>query len=507
VLLHSVSSARGKRPFVNKPLVEIQNIIDGDWRPAKSGRTYDVNNPANPDEIVGRASLAGVDDVRDAIEAAQRAFPAWSSLTYAERAEQLTAAAAPLAEDEAWLKQMIRLFTREHGKILKESAIEFSRFGDRFAWPIAQAGRLATDKRLPGPPQDTIITRQPRGVASQIVPWNWPISLLGVKMPPALMTGNTVVIKLAEQSPLAPMQLLKLLADGLPPGVINVIASPPEEIGDELISNPHVRKISFTGSINSGKRIMKIAADTLKAITLELGGNDAALVLEDAELDDAAMQRFVAGSFMSSGQICMAVKRIYVQRARYDEFVEKYSSAVDKIVVGDGTDPSVTMGPMNNERQLRVVQDLIEDSRACGATVHELGQITDEDLYSRGYFQRPTVVTHCDPNSRIVQEEQFGPIVPILPFDSDDDAIQYANDTEFGLCSSVWTGNRERAVSMARRLEAGYTYINGHGPMAQDHRGPFGGFKQSGIGRVLGEAGMDEFMETHSISAPPGWLF
>jgi len=372
---------------------------------------------------------------------------------------------------------------------------------------VAQADKLAEDRKLSGPPRDTIITRQPRGVASQIVPWNWPISLLGVKAPPALMTGNTVVIKIAEQSPLAPMQLLKMLADGLPPGVINVIASPPSEIGDELISNPLVRKISFTGSIKAGKHIMKVAADTLKAVTLELGGNDAALVLDDAELDEDAIQRFVTGTFMSSGQICMAVKRIYVHRSRYDEFVEKFSSAVDKIVVGDGTDPNVTMGPINNESQLGVVRDLIEDARQTGATVRELGQIADEATYKAGYFQRPTVVTDCDPRSRIVQEEQFGPVVPILAFDEDDEAIRQANDTEFGLCSSVWTSDRDRAVAMARRLEAGYTYINGHGPMAQDHRGPFGGMKQSGIGRVLGFEGMNEFMEPHSISAPPGWLF
>lgn len=492
---------------MSESLIEIQNIIDGEWRPASSGRTYDVNNPAHPAEIVGRAALADQNDVRDAIEAAHRAFPAWAALSYQERAERLTAAAAPMAADDAWLQQMIRLFTREHGKILKESAIEFSRFGDRFAWPVAQANRLAEERHLAGPPQDTIITRQPRGVASQIVPWNWPISLLGVKMPPALMTGNTVVVKLAEQSPLAPMQLLKVLADGLPPGVINVIASPPSEIGDEMISNPLVRKISFTGSIRAGKHIMKVAADTLKAITLELGGNDAAIVLDDAELDETALQKFVSGAFMSSGQICMAVKRIYVHRSRYDEFVAGFSAAVDKIVVGDGLDPTVTMGPINNERQLKVVQDLIEDSRQSGATVRELGQVADEETYRAGYFQRPVVVTDCDPDARIVLEEQFGPIVPILPFDTDDDAIRMANATEFGLCSSVWTQDRDRAVSLARRLEAGYTYINGHGPMAQDHRGPFGGFKQSGIGRVLGVEGMDEFMEPHSISAPPGWLF
>lgn len=488
-------------------MVEVQNIIDGEWRQASSGQTYAVNNPAYPDEIVGRAALATRKDASDAIDAAHRAFPAWSAFTYAERAERLTAAAAPLARDEAWLKEMIHLFTREHGKVLRESAIEFSRFGDRFAWPVAQADRLSHDTELSGPPRDTIITHQPRGVASQIVPWNWPISLLGVKMPPALMTGNTVVIKLAEQSPLAPMQLLKLLADGLPPGVINVIASPPSEIGDELIANPKVRKVSFTGSTRTGKHVMKVAADTLKAVTLELGGNDAALVLDDAVLDADAIRNFVLGAFMSSGQICMAVKRIYVHQSRYAEFVEKFSRAVDEIIVGDGTDPNVTMGPINNERQLGVVRDLIEDADRCGATLTELGQIADVATYRSGYFQRPVIVTDCVQDMRIVQEEQFGPVVPILSFDTDDEAIAYANNTEFGLCSSVWTADRNRAVSMARRLEAGYTYLNGHGPMAQDHRSPFGGVKQSGIGRVLGFEGLHEFMEPHSISAPPGWLF
>jgi acyl-CoA reductase-like NAD-dependent aldehyde dehydrogenase len=492
---------------MTESLVEVQNIIDGDWRPAASGRTYEVNNPAHPNETVGRAALAGPEDVQQAIEAAHRAYPAWSALSYHERASLLTAAAAPLSADYNRLNELVRLFTREHGKILKESAIEFSRFGDRFAWPIAQAERLAQDQKMSGPPQDTIITRHPRGVASQIVPWNWPISLLGVKMPPALMTGNTVVIKLAEQSPLAPMQLLKILADGLPPGVINVIASPPSEIGDEMITNPLVRKISFTGSIRAGKHIMKMAADSLKAITLELGGNDAALVLEDAVLDEQAIQKFVNGSLMTSGQICMAIKRLYVHRSRYAEFVDKFSSQVDKIVVGDGLDSSVTMGPINNERQLNVVKNLIDDARQNGATVRELGKIPHQQTYDEGYFQRPVVITDCDPLSRIVQEEQFGPVVPILPFDNEDDAVAYANATEFGLCSSVWTPDRERALGIARRLEAGYTYINGHGPMAQDHRGPFGGVKQSGIGRVLGFEGLNEFMEPHSISAPSGWLF
>ncbi len=436
-------------------IVEAHNIINGEWQPAAGGRTYEVVNPANPSEVVGTAALANQDDVRQAIDAAHAAFSGWASLSYHERAVYLSKAA----------------------------------------------------EKLQGPPRDTIITRQPRGVASLIVPWNWPLSILGAKLPQALMTGNTVVVKVAEECPLAPLRTLKILADCLPPGVINAIASPPSEIGDEMISNSKVRKVNFTGSIGAGKYIMKIAADTVKAVTLELGGNDAAIVLDDALLDQDAMQRFVMGTFMTAGQICMAVKRIYVAQSRYDEFVEKYSMGVNKLVVGNGLNANVTTGPLVTRAQQKIVQDLIADSRHAGATVNELAAIDDEELYETGYFQRPTVVTDCDPYSRVVQEEQFGPVVPILPYSDEDQAILWANDTEFGLCSSVWTENSERALAVARRIEAGYTYVNGHGPMAQDFRAPLGGFKQSGIGRNLGYEGMLEFMEPHSISAAPGWFF
>lgn len=486
---------------------EAQNIIDGDWRPASDGRTYDVINPAHPDEVVGKAALAGQDDARAAVEAAHAAFPAWSALSYRERATYMERAAAKLVADKDELDDRIRLFTREHGKALQESSIEFSRFGDRFTWCASQADRLAEDEKLSGPPRDTIITRQARGVASLIVPWNWPLSILGAKLPQALITGNTVVVKVAEQCPLAPMRTLRILADVLPPGVVNAIATPPAEIGDLLIAHPRIRKINFTGSIAAGKHIMKTAADSLKALTLELGGNDAALILDDALLDPAAIQRLVMGCFMTSGQICMAAKRIYVDASRYDEFLEKFVTAVDKLVVGDGLKANVTMGPLVTKEQLGVVRELIEDSRKHSATVQELGVIDDEETYRSGFFQRPTVVTGCSPAARVVQEEQFGPVIPVLRFESDGEAVRLANDTEYGLCSSVWTESRDRAVTISRKLQAGYTYVNGHGPMAQDHRGPFGGFKQSGIGRNLGFEGMLDFMEPHSISADPGWLF
>ncbi len=488
-------------------IVEVHNIINGEWQPAAGGRTYEVVNPANPSEVVGTAALANQDDVRQAIDAAHAAFSGWASLSYHERAAYLSKAAEKLAGNEDELGQRIRLFTREHGKIINESAVEFGRFGDRFNWCASLADRLSEEEKLQGPPRDTIITRQPRGVASLIVPWNWPLSILGAKLPQALMTGNTVVVKVAEECPLAPLRTLKILADCLPPGVINAIASPPSEIGDEMISNSKVRKVNFTGSISAGKYIMKVAANTVKAVTLELGGNDAAIVLDDALLDPDAMQRFVMGTFMTAGQICMAVKRIYVAQSRYDEFVEKYSMGVNKLVVGNGLNANVTTGPLVTRAQQKIVQDLIADSRHAGATVNELATIDDEELYETGYFQRPTVVTDCDPYSRVVQEEQFGPVVPILPYSDEDQAILWANDTEFGLCSSVWTEDSERALAVARRIEVGYTYVNGHGPMAQDFRAPFGGFKQSGIGRNLGYEGMLEFMEPHSISAAPGWFF
>jgi len=214
----------------------------------------------------------------------------------------------------------------------------------------------------------------------------------------------------------------------------------------------------------------------------------------------------VLGTFLTTGQVCMAIKRIYVHQSRYDELLNAFMAATDRYVVGNGLKDGVTMGPLNNSSQLKLVQDFIEDARQRGATIHELGQIDDEETYRKGFFQRPVVVTGADRSMKIVAEEQFGPAIAIMPFQADEEAIQLANDSEFGLCSSVWTEDRERALSVARRLEAGYTYLNAHGPTAQDNRAPFGGFKQSGIGRNLGFDGISEFLELHSISSAPGWL-
>jgi acyl-CoA reductase-like NAD-dependent aldehyde dehydrogenase len=340
-----------------------------------------------------------------------------------------------------------------------------------------------------------------------IVPWNWPLSILGAKLPQALVSGNTCVVKPSQNSAMAPCLTIKRIAEILPPGVLNVVTGSAAEIGDALLSHPLVRKINFTGSISVGQHVMRVAADNLTPVTLELGGNDAGLFLQDVVLDDAAFMRTYLAAFMTSGQICMALKRLYVHRSRYDELCAGLVAAASRQVIGDPLLPETTMGPLNNKGQHGVITGMLDQAREQGADVREYGDVPDEDLYSAGYFQKPALVFDADRALDVVKEEQFGPALPIIPFDSEEEAVNLANDSRYGLCSSVWTADREAAVRVARQLEAGYTYLNGHGPLAQDNRGPFGGFKASGIGRNLGYEGIVEFQEYHSISGPHGWLF
>lgn len=484
-----------------------KQYIDGEPVAASSGATYELFNPARPDELVGHAANGTSDDVERACNAAQRAFPAWASLDYAERAQYLNKVADHLVADAADLKHRSELFCREHGKILAETSMEMGRLGDRFRFTAAFAERLATDQELTGPPFDTIVTRQPRGPAALIVPWNWPLSILGAKLPQALLAGNTVVIKLAEFAALAPALTIKKIAEMFPPGVVNLVTGDVANIGTPLLTNQHIRFINFTGSVRIGKHVMRTAADNLKPVTLELGGNDAGIVLDDADLSGDAMQRIYFGAFTTAGQICMALKRLYVVKSRYEEVVEGLSEICSRQVIGDGLLPETTMGPLNNRKQFQAVTGMIEQARSAGSSIRELGQVPDQDLYAQGYFQKPVLVLDPDRDLDIVREEQFGPALPIIPVADEDEAIGEANASRFGLCSSVWSADKDRALRIARKLEAGYTYINNHGPRGQDGRAPFGGFKDSGIGRNLGFEGIIAFQGDHSISADSGWLF
>jgi acyl-CoA reductase-like NAD-dependent aldehyde dehydrogenase len=440
------------------------------------------------------------------MNAAHRAFPAWAALSYGERADLLRKVAAAITKDMAEVEMRARLFTREHGKILRETNLEISRLGERFLQCAGYAERLEQDEYIKASPNDTIITRQPRGVAALVVPWNWPLAILGAKLPQALMAGNTVVVKPSANSALAPAITLHRIAELLPPGVVNIVTGSAGRIGDAIIGHPLVRYVNFTGSVDVGRHVMKVAAENITPVTLELGGNDAGIVCEDADLTGDVFQRLYRAAFMSTGQICYALKRLYVHKSRFDEVADGLRAVVDAQVIGDGLLADTTIGPMNNAKQLKVVTDMIEEARAAGQDVQELGLVPDQALYQEGYFQRPALVFNADPSLSVVREEQFGPILPLVPFETEDEAIAMANDDQFGLASSVWTADMERAVALSRRIEAGYTFVNAHGPSAMDNNGPFGGFKKSGIGRNFGYEGVTQFQGHHSIAGGPGTL-
>lgn len=484
-----------------------QLFINGVATDASDGGTYDIFNPARPDELVGCAAAATPDDVETAMQAAHAAFPAWAALSYAERGDMLRKVAAAITQDMEEVERRAAIFTREHGKILFETRLEISRLGHRFEQAAGYGDRLAQDELLKAAPNDTIITRQPRGVAALVVPWNWPLAILGAKLPQALMAGNTVVVKPSANSALAPTMTLHRIAEMLPPGVVNILTGSASRIGDAIIGHPLVRYVNFTGSVDVGRHVMKVAAENITPVTLELGGNDAGIVCHDADLTGDAFQRLYRASFMSTGQICFALKRLYVHKSRFDEVAEGMTTALNNQVIGDGLLPETTMGPLNNAKQLKVVTDMIAQARTKGQNVQELGQVPDEALYNgSGYFQKPTLVLNADPNLDVVRKEQFGPVLPIMAFEQESDAVTMANDDQFGLASSIWTEDRDRAVSMARQIEAGYSFINAHGPSAQDGNGPFGGFKNSGIGRNFGYEGVTQFQGYHSISGAPGSL-
>jgi aldehyde dehydrogenase len=313
------------------------------------------------------------------------------------------------------------------------------------------------------------------------------------------MAGNTVVVKLPDNSPLALALVLRQLAAALQPGVLNVVAGSGQDVGAALTTHPHVRKVSFTGSTATGRAIMRDASVNLKNLSLELGGNDPAIVLDSATVTTQLVDELVRGAFTSSGQVCYAPKRLYVHRDLFDEFTEAFTAATDTLIVGDGLDPAVRMGPVNNAQQHHTVTDLIEASRRQGARVTELGQYR-ECGPDDGYFIRPTVVTGLDQQSPLVQQEQFGPVVPILAFDTEDEAIALANDSEYGLAASVWSDDADHAFQVGRRIQAGSVFVNIHRVGASDPSMPFGGFKQSGIGRGHGEIALDESTEIQILA-------
>jgi acyl-CoA reductase-like NAD-dependent aldehyde dehydrogenase len=318
-----------------------------------------------------------------------------------------------------------------------------------------------------------------------------------MKLAPALATGNTLVLKPSPFAPAALTLLLQKVAALLPPGVINVVHGE-GDVGAALCSHPLVRKVGFTGGISTARRVGEATAGTIKNVTLELGGNDPAIVLDDADID-AALDRMIKGVYTRTGQICFAVKRIYVPRAMYGRFADAFCDRVGQYKVGHGLNPESSFGPLNNEAQYKKVLDLLQRTRNGTGRVVELGQKLDPGGWENGFYVLPHVVLDVGHEAPVSCEEQFGPLVPLIAYDDEETVIGWANDGEYGLGSSVWTRDPDRGLAVARRIEAGSTFINTHSFESLDLRMPFGGVKQSGIGREFGEAGLSEYVEEHSI--------
>lgn len=463
----------------------------------QTAETLSVADPAKPGVVVGEAAAASAADVADAVAAAKAAYPAWSALSTPERARQMADAIVGIADER---DNDAAILSQENGKVRMESWVDALVFEIRWNLALMIADEVDTGKTLPvmpGIPVNTEVSYQSLGVVTIIVPFNWPIAILAASLPHALLAGNTVIVKPPPSAPLATTRLVQRVAEKLPAGVLNVVTGKDENMG-ALIQNPDIAKVCFTGSVNGGKRIMEMAAKTLTRVTLELGGNDAAIFAEDAIIDDVHLDRLYAAIFDSTGQICMNAKRVYVHRSRMQEVVDGLSARLEKVVIGYGLDADTTMGPLHSPVQKAFVAEIIEEAKDSGATVLEFGELPGGDL-AGGNFLRPAIVVDPDPSLRVVTQEQFGPVIPILPFDTEEEAVRVANDTWGGLCGSVWTANPETATRIGSQLVCGYVWVNDHGATRLDLRAPFGGMKQSGMGREQGIEGIRAFQDTRSI--------
>jgi acyl-CoA reductase-like NAD-dependent aldehyde dehydrogenase len=471
-------------------------LIAGEERPGSAG-TFPVYDPAHSGAIIGYAAAASADDALAAVAAAEAAWPAWAAMSATDRVAIVLKALEGLEADN---DARTDILSRENGKIRFEAFIDLAVFSGRFHQAAEYAPELDVDEHIAGPPFNTTITKLSRGVVTIIYPFNWPLAILAASLPAALMSGNTVIVKPPPTTPLSSVQTLRHLVKSLPPGVLNVVTGADEVVGPIVVGDPRIRHVCFTGSVGGGKRIMSMAAANVTNVTLELGGNDPALVLDDAVLDEAAFAKMSGATFMTTGQVCMALKRLYVPRSRYDEVIDGLRATLVNQKIGPGLDPEITMGPLNTARQRDYVTELLEQAKASGAEVQSYGEYAGD--WTSGNYMLPSLVLDPAPELGIVAEEQFGPALPIMPYDDEEQAIRLANATWSGLCSSVWSGDTEHGTKVARQLRTGVTFFNNHNATAVDERAPFGGFAQSGIGRELGREGMHDFTETHVIAVP-----
>ena len=455
----------------------------------RSVSSFEVINPSTAAPFANCPD-ASAEQLDDAIKAARRAFAEWSQLSFTDRRKFLHKFAARVRD---YADDLAAVITREQGKPLSNSVREVAGTANSLE---AMSNIKIKDQVLRNDGKNRITLQfRPLGVVGAITPWNVPVGLAAHKIAQGLLAGNTMVLKPSPYTPLATLLLGELSRDLLPPGVFNVLGGG-DDLGQRLTEHPGIDKITFTGSVATGKRVMGSASGTLKRVTLELGGNDPAILLDDADLETMTPKIFGA-AFANCGQVCMAIKRVYVPEQRYEEICDKLAGLAKSYRVGDGFEPDVQMGPLQNKMQYDKVLDVLEDTkRQPGVRILAGGHTLNQP----GYFLAPTIVADVADDARLVTEEQFGPILPVLKYREIDDAVSRANNTRMGLCASVWTRNVDIGAAIAARLEAGTVWVNHH--LGSEADIPFGGFKESGLGREHGIMGVQSYMEPQIINVP-----
>jgi len=472
-----------------------QLLVGGEWVDAGGGKRFDVTNPANG-EVVGSVPDAGEEDVRAAIDAASAAFEPWKGLAAIERARILRRSADLIRERK---DEIAAVMTAEQGKPLAEAAGEVEYAASFFEWFSGEAERLyGTVVPAQNPRNRVLVLRQPVGVTAAITPWNFPAAMMTRKLGPAMAAGCTSIVKPASATPLTAALVLRAIEDaGAPPGVVNLVTSRSSGmVAETLFSDRRVRKVSFTGSTEVGKELIRLSAGQVKRLSLELGGHAPYIIFDDAPLEEA-VAGLIASKFRNAGQTCVCANRAFVQRGVYDQVISLLAEKVTRMAVGPGDRPGVEIGPLIDEKALDKVAEHVEDAVGRGARLLAGGERLTGDELQRGAFYAPTVLADVTTDMLISHEETFGPVAAVAPFDSEDEAVALANDTVFGLAAYFHTRDYARLLRVAERLE--YGIVGANSGLISAANVPFGGVKESGYGREGGEVGIDEYVDVKYV--------
>ncbi|MCK1995363.1 NAD-dependent succinate-semialdehyde dehydrogenase [Peribacillus muralis] len=469
--------------------------INGEWCKALTEKTFNVCNPATG-EVIDTIANGSTEETKLAIQAAKAAFPTWAKLTAKERFNYLHRVAEIL---RSRVDQIAILITKEMGKPIAEAKGEIGLAIDYLDW-YAEEGKRIYGDTIPSssPDKRLIVIRQPIGVVGAITPWNFPIAMITRKLAPALAAGCTIVMKPASETPLSAIEVVKAFHEAeVPKGVVNLLNGSASKIVGAMMESPIVRKITFTGSTEVGKKLVRQSADTMKKVSMELGGHAPFIVFEDANLETAA-EGAIASKFRNAGQTCVCTNRIYVQRSIAEKFAAILADKAKNLVIGNGLENGVSIGPLIDERAVQKTQQHVQDAVGKGAHLIQGGKQPEGKEYTNGYFFEPTVLLYATHDMKIASEETFGPVAPIFEFDTEEEVIKKANDTVYGLASYVYTKDGSRMFRVAEALEYGIVGINDALPTVA--QAPFGGVKESGIGREGGKYGIDDYLEYKFLS-------